>query len=282
MQKVNITEAFKQFCRERHAEDKGRNFNLLQEIYAKTEFFDISLIEDKPITVSNFSKKADTYMASFPIEDFSMPFENMFIKMNDKSYGSVLNQYLFLREYAPNIITGTVYVVSTNPIITRTINAPFTIRLDKANPILISDLKLKEEGMGIDNDKFVEGLFIFIINACYHLNNLSKREVIVDRPLNSNAKEYYRRKNAPTIQVPQRPIYYVLEKSEAEHKQRNIVATGTLEYSHAFKVRGHYRRISEKSIGKDRYGNYNIYGFTWVTEHVKGEGELTKRLRVLK
>ena len=47
MSKVYIIEAFHQFCKERHAEDKGKNFNLLQEIYSKTEFFDISFLEDK-------------------------------------------------------------------------------------------------------------------------------------------------------------------------------------------------------------------------------------------
>ena len=40
-----ITEVFKQFCKERHAEDKGKNFNLLQEVYANTELFDISLYD---------------------------------------------------------------------------------------------------------------------------------------------------------------------------------------------------------------------------------------------
>ena len=42
---LSIHDTFKQFCKERHAEDKGKNFNLLQEVYANTELFDISLYD---------------------------------------------------------------------------------------------------------------------------------------------------------------------------------------------------------------------------------------------
>ena len=56
---------------------------------------------------------------------------------------------------------------------------------------------------------------------------------------------------------------------------------GNLEYSFAFKVRGHWRHINEGTFGKDRNGNYNVKGYTWVTEYTKGEGELAKRIRVI-
>ena len=42
---TTIQEVFKQFCKERHAEDKGKNYDLLQETYASTEFFDTTLYE---------------------------------------------------------------------------------------------------------------------------------------------------------------------------------------------------------------------------------------------
>ena len=277
MSKVYIIEAFHQFCKERHAEDKGKNFNLLQEIYSKTEFFDISFLEDK-LQLKGFTNFGNIFEADFPLEDFSLPFENIFIKLYDGNYKHIFNQYLFIREYEPNIITGTLYATSPNT--PMSFNIPFTIRLDMDKPIITSDFNLNLKGA--DSKLFMEGLFTVIVNACNHINTLSKKEVLVDKPTNSNLKEYYRRKHAPTIQIPQRPIYYVLDKETVQCNRGLIKAMGTLEYSHSFKVRGHWRHISEKSIGKDRYGNYNIYGFTWVVEHVKGEGELTKRLRVLK
>jgi hypothetical protein len=45
-------------------------------------------------------------------------------------------------------------------------------------------------------------------------------------------------------------------------------------WSHRFEVRGHWRKIDDASIGKNRAGEYNKLGFTWVNEHEKGPKEL--------
>lgn len=42
-----------------------------------------------------------------------------------------------------------------------------------------------------------------------------------------------------------------------------------IDWTHRWWVRGHWRRL-EGGIGKDRFGNYSVSGFTWVTEHIKG------------
>lgn len=47
-----------------------------------------------------------------------------------------------------------------------------------------------------------------------------------------------------------------------------------IEYSYRFEVRGHWRKLSEGSIGKDRNGEYKIEGYTWVNEHEKGSKDL--------
>ena len=59
-----ITDVFKQFCKERHEEDKGRNFNTLQEIYANTEFFDLSLysITEHDRLYDFYKSGEDTYV----------------------------------------------------------------------------------------------------------------------------------------------------------------------------------------------------------------------------
>jgi hypothetical protein len=46
------------------------------------------------------------------------------------------------------------------------------------------------------------------------------------------------------------------------------VAGKEIDWSHRWEVRGHWREIS--GLGKDREGNYNVKGFTWVSNHVKG------------
>lgn len=52
-----------------------------------------------------------------------------------------------------------------------------------------------------------------------------------------------------------------------------------IEWSHAFSVRGHWCRI--QTIGKNREGKYIVSGFTFVREHVRGEGELVKKIRIV-
>lgn len=55
----------------------------------------------------------------------------------------------------------------------------------------------------------------------------------------------------------------------------------TIDYSHRFAVRGHWRRVS--GIGKDRQGNYCIQGYTWVVDSIKGPEDkpLINKTRVI-
>ena len=274
---ATVQEIFKQFCKERHAEDKGRNHDLLQEVYASTEFFDLSLYNFEGEILHGFSKVLNEYVGTFPYADVSLPFQNSFLKLKE-------NIFLYLREYSPEIITGTMYMtnymceVPEYANITGTINLPFTIRVKDGVISSNTNIPLIKEYM----DTLIENVFKVVIQVCDVLNNLSHKSVAVDKPVNTFF-EYYRRKRKPTLKVPQRPIYYVLgEKGkDVSAKYEYIQPTGTLEYSYAFKVRGHWRRVGEKTLGKDRNGNYNVHGFTWVTEYTKGEGEFAKRIRVI-
>ena len=110
-----------------------------------------------------------------------------------------------------------------------------------------------------------------------HITNLPKYSVVSDN--NNNKAQYFPRKKLPTIKSF-KPIYYVLERKEAEKQVRSIRARGHIEFTHSFKVRGHYRRINPTSFGKDRNGEYKLKGITFVKDYVKGEGELVKKLRV--
>ena len=156
---------------------------------------------------------------------------------------------------------------------------------------MIQDLNFIEAKQKFVNEweeiekKYSKELITIVVKTCNIINTLNHRVVATDNYSNPNQRvEYYRRKHEPTIRVPARPIYYVLgdKQDDVSTKFKSIQSRGHLEYSHAFKVRGHWRRIDEKSLGKDRNGNYGIHGHTWVNEYIKGEGELTKRLRVIK
>ena len=320
-----ITEVFKQFCKERHEEDKllnkGKNFNYLQETYANTEFFDVSLYnkdnEDSPKLKAdiNFNKRIAKIDE---LVDFSLPFESNFIKFNT-------DYYIFIKEHSPNIIIGSLFCangsnnfkVNNIPIHS---NLTFNITLEnntfklsfasqdldillkfvenafrkewysflKENNIRdLSQMEYAKEKYKIEWEKVEQDsitlLFKRIIITCHALNNLSKKSVVVDTP-NTPQTEYYRRKHADTLKRYNRPIYYVLDKKEETKKVKynQIESRGHLEFTHSFKVRGFWRKISEKSYGKDRQGNYIVLGYTWVVEHYRGKGGLIKKLRVIK
>ena len=298
-----IRETFKQFCKERHLEDKGRNHDLLQEVYAETEFFDFSLL-DPPIPNKeslNFTKNGNNISAE--IKAFSLPFKTCFIRISPL-------EHLFIREYSPEIITGTLrdiedvyYSNGTSQLVIY--NFPFTIRLNGefaqitcSNPPEwcsgenveeIKRKKIENFLKGIpeeENTRIFTGFCIDVVNEVGELfEKLSKQAVASDLPPVIKY-DYYRRKKAPTIKVAQRPIYYLLgnktSKAKVKYAYNSIKSEGKLEYSYAFRVRGHWRRIGDKSFGKDRSGVYGVKGFTWVVDHIRGEGELSKRLRVIK
>ena len=278
---TTIQEVFKQFCKERHAEDKGKNYDTLQEVYASTEFFDVSLYDhnkDKEQTIHlDVERTSNGLKCTIKTDEgVNLPFQNNFIKQSD-------NVYVFMREYAPNIITGSAYAFPEG------MNSPFFIDIYPDQIEITATYGSYSEMCKADKqllklvDEMVIGLFKELVLAIKDLNNLSHKSVAVDKPVNTFF-EYYRRKRKPTIKVPQRPIYYVLGEKDKDvsAKYRYIQPTGTLEYSYAFKVRGHWRRVGDKTLGKDRNGVYGIKGYTWVTEHIRGEGELAKRLHVIK
>ena len=130
-----VTELFKQFCKERHAEDKGRNYDKLQEVYANTELFDLSFLNrDIPDLSLYFDKqekhKLEQETISLNLEklkEMSLPFENQYIKVGIVGASNVdegfPNTCIFLREYSPFTVTGTVWLQEP----TKSVNVPFTI-----------------------------------------------------------------------------------------------------------------------------------------------------------
>lgn len=52
--------------------------------------------------------------------------------------------------------------------------------------------------------------------------------------------------------------------------------------NYAYEVRGHWRRLQYGQIGKDREGLRGVKGYTWVIPFIKGEGEVMKKVRIVK
>lgn len=73
-------------------------------------------------------------------------------------------------------------------------------------------------------------------------------------------------------------IIYVGRRNDKTCISRN---GRTLEYSHHFEVRGHWRKFD--GLGKNREGNRTVPGHTWVRSYEKGDKEapLIKKIRIV-
>ena len=285
-QNSNVAEVFKEFCKERHAEDKGRNYNKLQEIYANTELFDLTFCPSKnDYKTNDYSlSNNDLIFSSDFLIDLCLPFGSIFSKVNT-SENNELTSFIFIREYLPTVITGTVYFYYKIGV---KINAPFTLYTDSGKLIIditgFQSMIKTFEKVYPNNPIYREAINKALITDIQYtldcLTNLPKHSVASDKPTKA---EYYPRRNADTIKVI-RPIYYVMNKSEEKkpNQLKLIKPIGHLEFSHAFKVRCHYRRINENSLGLNRNGERIVKGYTFVKEYIKGEGEFVKKIRILK
>lgn len=277
----DIKEVFKRFQKDRHNEDKGKNFNLLQDVFSSAELFDVTKF---PLPVIKYDIEDFGMMISYNskvLKNLSLPFACQFIHVDDKQY-SINNKlynsstYMFLREFSPIHITGTIYTINEEG----RRNLPFSINLFTGDiSIMSSDYKKVTPAFAIIPYYSKNELINIILNTVTCVCTLSDKKVLCETPIQAHT-EYYRRKGATAIQVLNRKIYYILSKDDVKYE--NIIrehSTGHIEYTHAFKVRGHWRTLDSKSKGKDRAGNRVIDGYTWVTEYVKGEGELVKKIR---
>ena len=287
---LNIKEVFKRFCKERHAEDKGKHFDFLQETYANTELFDLGFIPyDNNSTLYYTKTGTKVRFTTSYFKDISLPFGCQFIKsaiaedeeMSSKDVEGAV-EYVFIREYSPSVLTGTVYFVTSDS----SVNMPFTIYTEKGE--MIVDIKGMEEPFDLGHNYAMteEVRYLFsipihtVLKAIKHICNLPKHSVVSDTPKHS---DYYTRKHGSTIKVC-KPIYYILDKNEEKEKRsyKRIKPVGHLTFDHSFKVIGHWRRISPHTYGKNRNGEYVVTGMTWVKEHTRGEGDLIRKIRVVK
>jgi hypothetical protein len=74
----------------------------------------------------------------------------------------------------------------------------------------------------------------------------------------------------------------VIGSSKISEKEIEKTVGEPIDWKHQWRVRGHWRKISDKMIGKDREGAYCIVGRTWVKDFVKGDGPLIEKTRIIK
>lgn len=75
-----------------------------------------------------------------------------------------------------------------------------------------------------------------------------------------------------------RRVVHVRPKSATPAVVRGLNGA-PLEWTHTWEVRGHWRKVV--GVGKDRDGNYTVFERTWVLPHVKGDGPLVVKNRII-
>lgn len=82
-------------------------------------------------------------------------------------------------------------------------------------------------------------------------------------------------------QIEIRKITYISPK-RSMNKIESVYSL-TIDWSHRWFVRGHWRDITSDHLGKNRAGDYCLYGQTWVVEHAKGnpDKEILNKVRVV-
>lgn len=289
---MNVVDLFKNYQVHILNAAKKSEKDYIKEVFSRTELFDISNLKE---TVPQLIpvERGEDLVAPLP-KELSLPFDSCFIQIwsdEDEHNG------IFIREYSPYVLTGAAFMDYHRDKIT--LSTPFTIDLDRLElsikksdvQDLVSDVARQMNMSPITNPDSFERQMMQELNiirftdiarliqlATNALDSLNKRAVMVDRCKKS---EYYSFKGKPTVKVT-RPIYYVLDKENYKYQSKNIKPLTKLEYSHSFRVRGHWRKMQEDFIGKDRQGERHVKGFTWIKDFVKGDGELTKRIRSFK
>jgi hypothetical protein len=86
-----------------------------------------------------------------------------------------------------------------------------------------------------------------------------------------------------TIRYKPSHVIYLCSKKELEQHAPNVLKRVVHKPEYAYEVMGHWRKlVQEHYLGKDRSGEYNQEGWTWVVPHVRGEGEVMKKIRIVK
>lgn len=284
MDKVKLTsELFKEFTESVLLEHKNNKkmYDECIDIYSKTQFFDLSNVNLEAIIekLNDNEQKCELLDKSktqitYNNLTMNLPFESLFIKNNFFN--------IFIREFNQTTITGCyIRSIKDNYIYKQ----PFTItylfnqmiiNFDTNN--LLSNIhqifKEKTHGVYIDFLICMKHDIYAIIKVFEKLN---KKTILIDEPMQNKATYYrYKDKSKGSLKVNTRPIYIVLDadKKAKKIKYDNISRQGILRRDFSFPVIGHWRKLTDnRHLGKDRQGNYNIQGYTWVNAFIKGNKE---------
>ena len=151
-------------------------------------------------------------------------------------------------------------------------------------PMTVS-IKDGKIGMGYSPyDKLYKFLCYNLVYLVKHMVSLlqNRHFTIVENLEKINLKARIGRNLVRYKYKPKNVIYLCTEK-QFKTKYPNMINSIINKPEFSWEVMGHWRKLeNESSLGKNRNGEYIVEGYTWVIPHVKGQGELKRKVRVLK
>lgn len=279
-----IEDVFKLFCKANLAEAKNKSdYDLCIDVYAQTQLVDISAFfkdasdfivseliysaSEIECTATSLSVFGDLFGLEICLP-FDCNFMTIFQADNPKTY--VQSCYLFIREYAPMIYTGSMLFefidkdVLLKPIFQIFMEADsvkYNITLNGVGTNYRTEHELTLLG---------KHLIGWLYRSIQGVNNISvkthDRYVVAPKHF-----EYYRKKSEKKTIKVQRPIYIYANKNTTPVLTKKELQGRKIERQNSWQVRGHWRRLDDpKKRGKNAQGEYIVEGFTWVKPHVCG------------
>jgi hypothetical protein len=123
------------------------------------------------------------------------------------------------------------------------------------------------------NDLAVDTLYLNAIHSVIKNATVQIREFKQSKQTVNVFKIYPNKKKS---KITINNVVYVGAKTDT---QSNKALGREVEWTHSWEVMGHWRRV--RGLGHDRSGQLITSGFTWVKPHIKGDGELVVKTRVL-
>ena len=277
--------------REEGKQSGTSNWKSFIPAWKDAELFDFSAVADSVDASTGIFTPVHTIGENIHIIDFNryeyildMPFSKCFIKISP-------SDYIFLQEESAGVYSGSyiavkefskysVFILLTIPFSIISWTAADPDERDEATTYLgvpARSLAMK----GIQPDNILSDLSAILLKIQSIFKDMNKFCYAKDdNP--SFKKRFIKCSKSNKVLLQPRPMYIVLGENSQATRARLQKEFPTYKLMHSFPVRGHWRRLSDaRKYGKDRQGNYNQPGFTWVKECIKGTGELVRRARVV-
>lgn len=251
--------------------------SLLVQNLSKTNYFYIT----NDLEIEGFDDKNKLKLSEeFRNNNFFVnnPFENMWVELDKPLY--LIDKKLVLRGFGIfehnetqefHVLAGLIYNGEVNIM-------PFNARFNWNTGFGDQAFKMISPN---DKDFFMESCGRYLLAIRQIIDYINNRNI---HYISNNENIKIRgRVGGVFTKFKYNPDHIIYVATEKTVKTNEDIAKRLIKKpDFAYEVMGHWRRLFGKSnLGKNRQGNYCVVGRTWVKEHVRGQGELKKRTRLV-